>query len=152
MVCNTCINTGRAAHRHSMLWTRVVKVNVKAPRQMGHNKQCDRCGQRYFSNFFLGLECTGCRQYHCCLPCVHKNNFPMHAFFSGKPAAFDFFSYQRLKRWETRGDVVSYYKDITFDSSRTGKGGGFDVKPALWSMMIDVLARHIRRTTRRAQL
>lgn len=89
-VCNTCVNTGRGAHRHSILWMRPVKVNMRGPWKIGNQKQCDRCGQAYFSNLFQGFECTGCREYHCCLPCVQKKIFPLHQICSGKQAAFDF--------------------------------------------------------------
>ena len=88
IVCHTCVNNRRDAHRHNMLWTRVVKVNVNASWTFGQNKQCDRCGQQYLSNLFQGFECAGCRQYHCCISCVQKKIFPQH-FCSGQPAAFD---------------------------------------------------------------
>lgn len=68
---------------------RAVKVNVNAPRDYERNTQCDRCNQTCLSSLFLGFECVGCRQYHCCKQCVQKNNFPLHAFCLGKQAAFD---------------------------------------------------------------
>jgi len=88
--CRACIDAGRAGHRHTMSWTRVVKTSPKAQFVLGNYKICDKCGQQYFHHLFQGFECTICRENHCCLSCIVKNIRPKHPFCGGKPSMFDF--------------------------------------------------------------
>lgn len=89
MICDTCVNTGRGAHRHSTLWTRAVKKANNLATDFQSKRSCDRCSQLYYSWLFRGFECAGCRDYHCCIACVQKKVYPLHAFCSEKPATYD---------------------------------------------------------------
>ena len=88
--CKTCIDTGRAGHRHAMNWTRTLKLGFQEPFVYGAYHTCDCCQGQNFSHLFTGFECTICRNYQCCLSCVTKGVRPQHPVCGGKPATFDF--------------------------------------------------------------
>lgn len=91
--CKDCVEDGRAAHRHPLAWTRVVKkAPIRLTTQFNFNdkRSCDRCGSTVFTNMFQGMECTICRDYHCCTTCLQKQVRPQHPVCKGRQAAFDF--------------------------------------------------------------
>ena len=88
--CKNCVETGRAAHRHPLAWTRVLKKSVNTQLNFNDKRNCDRCGTTIFASLFEGMECAICRDYHCCLACLQKSVRPQHPSCKGRQVAFDF--------------------------------------------------------------
>ena len=89
--CKVCVDLGRLGHRHAMVWTMVVRKNLTFQNNNIYNLQrsCDRCKQSYMGALFQGFECTVCRNYHVCAPCISKKKMLQHMICQGRNAAYE---------------------------------------------------------------
>ena len=90
--CKMCVDLGRVSHRHAMVWTMVVRKNLDFRNNnsmFNTQRSCDRCKQNYMGAIFQGFECTVCRNYHVCAPCIHKKKLPQHMKCRGRDATYE---------------------------------------------------------------